>query len=322
VVLILMKCPMDKIYHCKLCKYHSGLEEFVLHVKSEHKIGIKKYFENNCPKFDLWTKHQIPYKSIDQYEQTDFLNKKNLKLWLARLNLNGRIQYLEEKIKQHMLLKKAKKSPGYIESCLINQLPSVKDIESLCEINYNEFCKKINVECKFDYSNIKILEGKIDDKNTIIVDTREQKPFNFKGKSSKNLKLEYGDYALESNTKIAIERKCYSDFIGTFSSDVPRFVKELERAKKDNGYIVVVCESTLNNILYSKFKRYGKASPHFISHNLRALLREHDNLQFVFCSSRREAEEKSLQILSWGDSIRNIDLQYYFNYGANSRTSE
>jgi hypothetical protein len=280
-------------------------------------MTVKKYFEN-FPKYDLFSHSPIPFKSYEQYAQADFLNKKNLKSWLSELEVVERIEYLRGKFNQYLFFKNVKYVPCYIESCLVSSLISIEDIENLCEIGFDDFCVQANLNSKFSYRDFELKFNYISDSD-LIIDTREQKPFSFPELNAKNIKLEYGDYALEKNLKIAIERKCYSDFISTFSSDIPRFERELERAKKDDGYVVVVCESTLNNILYSKHRRYGKASPHFISHNLRKLMREHDNLQFVFCSSREEAKNRSFKILQLGDQIRNLDLQYYFNYGVNRR---
>lgn len=307
---------------CKICENNfTKSDDLIAHLKCAHKITAKNYFEQYFPKQDLFSGGVIPFKSYEQYLQTDFINKRNLKSWLLACNLDNRRKYISSKIKQYLKIKNKKTAPSYVESCLINSIPSVKDLEIMLETDFNSFCDENYIECLFQYLVKDISLMSLKDK-TVIIDTREQKPFEFLDFSSKRSKLEYGDYALEGQENIAVERKCYSDFISTFSSDVDRFCRELDRAKSDGGYIVIIAESTLNNILYSKTRRYGKASPHFISHNLRKLLRLYDNLQFVFCSSRKEAAEKSLVVLSMGNHVRNIDLQYYFNYGTNSRKTK
>ncbi len=310
---------MDKFLICKACEAElDNFENLVSHVKKSHNLNIKNYLKKFDPKYDLLDGSLIEFKSYDQYTQTDFSNKKNLKLWFSGLSAQDKISYMSRKIKQFLSVKNSTKAPSYVESVLINNLLSVRNIEQMCNMDFNKFCDLTKIECSYDYS---ITENDVNyfDIDSIIIDTREQKPFNFKNIKLENSKLEYGDYAAKNNHKISIERKCYSDFISTFSSGMKRFEKELERAKADGGYLVVVCESTLNNVLYSKYKRFGVASPHFISHNLRKLLRYNDNIQYVFCTNRKEAESRSLQILKMGNIVKNIDLQYYFNYGINNR---
>jgi len=146
----------------------------------------------------------------------------------------------------------------------------------------------------------------------IIVDSREQKPFHFEEHTILNSKLEYGDYSLHPNNKLAIERKSLSDFYGTLSGGRERFEREIQKAKKLEGYIVVIVESTLNNMMYQK-QKFGKASGEFIAHNMRQLLRKYDNIQFVFCDGKEEAKQKTLHILGMNDEACKIDLQYYFD---------
>lgn len=89
---------------------------------------------------------------------------------------------------------------------------------------------------------------------TIIVDTREQNPYQFTGHTC-NSKRQYrplivrtivdtlttGDYSLDGfQDRITIERKSLTDAYGTFSANRDRFERELLRmAKFENSHLVV-----------------------------------------------------------------------------------
>jgi ERCC4-type nuclease len=177
-------------------------------------------------------------------------------------------------------------------------------------MSYNNLCKKSGLHSRFNYS--------IPDEipftaiPQIIVDTREQKPFQFEGHTLIESKLEYGDYSLHPNNKLAVERKSLNDFYGTLSGGRERFEREIQKAKKLEGYIVVVVESTINTMMYQK-QKFSKASGEFVAHNMRQLLRNYDNLQFVFCDGREDAKIKTLHILAMNEEACKFDLQYYFD---------
>lgn len=87
---------------------------------------------------------------------------------------------------------------------------------------------------------------------TILIDTREKKPFTFKGYRTLKRKLNFGDYSLQGFIKnICIERKSLSDFFSTLSNkkNFERFKRELmEMSRKDYAYIVV--EASPEQILF------------------------------------------------------------------------
>lgn len=69
---------------------------------------------------------------------------------------------------------------------------------------------------------------------TIIIDTREQKPYTFKGYKSVRKGLSAGDYSLSNKQALVlIERKSLADLYGTLTrkSNFERFTKELEKLK-------------------------------------------------------------------------------------------
>lgn len=83
----------------------------------------------------------------------------------------------------------------------------------------------------------------------VVVDTREQKPFEFPSTIPVEVrKLDSGDYSVIGyESEIAIERKGEDDFVQSISWELSRFEAELERLEKFK-YAAVVVESTLGRI--------------------------------------------------------------------------
>jgi len=95
------------------------------------------------------------------------------------------------------------------------------------------------------------------EKFTIIIDSREQKPYRFKRAIVKNLKA--GDYSVAGlEDKITIERKTKSDAYGTIGKGRKRFKKELENLI-NYDYKAIVVECSLADFLKSPV--FSKLSP-------------------------------------------------------------
>lgn len=74
---------------------------------------------------------------------------------------------------------------------------------------------------------------------TIIVDTREQKPWVFD--NSKLGTLKTGDYSIEGyEDRIGIERKSTDDFAQSIGKGRTRFMKEMERAKRIKHFCIII----------------------------------------------------------------------------------
>lgn len=302
----------NKMYlKCKVCgndfNYFIDLKD---HLRNYHKLSAKTYFESNYRRIDRLNGEKLEYKTFDQYITCDFKDKKNYKNWLKTLSKEECADYFKHKLLQYCDLKNLEYSPSQVECQTINCLIPVSSMEGFSGLTYNEICESINLKTRFNYEipdDISFV-----DIPQIIVDTREQKPFKFEKYALIESKLEYGDYSLHPEKALAVERKSLADLYGTLSGGFERFEREILKAKKMNGYIVVVVESTLNSMLYQK-QKFSKASGEFIAHNMRKLLRTYDNLQFVFCDGREEARNKTLHILAMDTEAFGIDLQYYFD---------
>ena len=93
----------------------------------------------------------------------------------------------------------------------------------------------------------------------LVIDTREQAPYKFKEIKTIRQTLKTGDYSIKGYEKdFAIERKSFSDFVGSITHGRKRFEKEMLRAKKLK-YFALILEFDMNNVwtlnCYSKTNR-------------------------------------------------------------------
>ncbi len=77
---------------------------------------------------------------------------------------------------------------------------------------------------------------------TIIIDTREQLPYEFEGNTVRK-KLDTGDYSIVGfENQITVERKTKADMYGCIGKGRKRFIAELERmAEFDFAFIIIEC---------------------------------------------------------------------------------
>ena len=90
----------------------------------------------------------------------------------------------------------------------------------------------------------------------IIIDTREQTPFDFAGYTSNisSKALNTGDYSLEGfEDKITIERKSIGDLASCMTIGRDRFCRELERMREFESAAVIV-EQPLNTITNGNYR--------------------------------------------------------------------
>lgn len=81
---------------------------------------------------------------------------------------------------------------------------------------------------------------------TILIDTREQTPFDFTafGFKQRRATLKTGDYSVEGlEDKLTVERKSLSDLLGCVGNQRKRFEKELHRMLEFDARAVVVSAS-------------------------------------------------------------------------------
>lgn len=126
----------------------------------------------------------------------------------------------------------------------------------------------------------------------IIVDTREQQPFHFKGKYYQGVEIERaslatGDYSLAGLTdRIAIERKELSDLVLCLGRERERFERELVRGSGLDLFAVVI-ESTWHDLAHGEYR--SQLNPHAACQSIAAFTARH-RIPFMFAGTRSGAE--------------------------------
>ena len=281
-------------------------------------LNKEKYYHTYYPRRDLLTGDIINFKSKDQYLNSDFNDKNNLKKWLKQQTIEKAQEYCRGLLVKRRNEKNLIYSPSQIELRTIMS-PSIVFYNKIFD-DYYELCSDIGLENKFIHPNIitNQFKNKLNSKNTIYVDTREQNwlkfdiPFEIKT-------LPFGDYtANNDNCNCYIERKSLSDFISTLSvKNFDRFKNEIEKAHVNNSYLIVIVEEKLSNALSFQYlphiSKKIKATPEYIFHNVRQLIQEYSNLQFLFVDGRTEMKNSIEAILASNCFYKKVDLQLAYD---------
>ncbi|NBW17522.1 MAG: hypothetical protein EBR82_57055 [Caulobacteraceae bacterium] len=277
-----------------------------------------KYYQTYYERRDLLTNELINFKTKEQYLNSDFNDKNNMKKWLKEQPINKAQEYCKQLLIKRKDSKNLIYSPTQIELRTI-MAPSIIFYNKIFK-DYYDTCSSIGLENKFVHPNLTgdNFKNKLTQKDTIYVDTREQSwlkfniPFEIKT-------LPFGDYACSNdNCGCFIERKSLSDFISTLSvKNYDRFKNEIEKARKNNSYVIVMVEETLANALSFQYlphiSKKIKATPEYIFHNVRELLQSYDNLQFLFVDGRKEMTRLIEAIFASKCFYKKIDLQLAYD---------
>jgi ERCC4 domain len=284
------------------------------HFWKNHKIKEADYYQKYEPRYDLLTKEQITFKSPESYFNSDFINKNNLKKYLENVSKEEGLNYLKNFLLKRKELKKYIYSPSHIELRTLC-FPSVKSFNKIYGIgSYELICSELNLINRYDYKQeIKF----IDINPEILIDTRENKLLSF-GCDTEIRKLDVGDYAAINNPhNIFIERKSIQDFIGSITSGFDRFSREMERAVKNDYYVIILIESKINNLFGFKHLGYlhTEASADYVNKKMRDLLLKFPNIQICCVDGRRKASEFIINIYKLRNNPRTIDFQFYIDMG-------
>jgi hypothetical protein len=277
-----------------------------------------KYYQTYYERRDLLTGELINFKTKEQYLNSDFNDKNNMKKWLKNQPLDKAQQYCKELLVKRKENKNLTYSPSQIELRTI-MAPSILFYNKIFK-DYYDLCSSIGLENKFIHPNLieDHFAKKLTERNTIYIDTREQSwlkfdiPFEIKT-------LPYGDYSCNNNNcDCYIERKSLSDFISTLSvKNYERFKNEIQKAKRNNAYIIVMIEEKLSDALSFPYlphvSKKIKATPEYIFHNVRELLQEYNNLQFLFVDGRKEMTRIIEAIFASKCFYKKIDLQLAYD---------
>lgn len=303
---------MDNI--CKVCGASFDTEKGLhLHIKKKHNMMLGEYYTKYYPRYNLLTKKVLPFKNKQEYFSFDFSNDSQMRKWIETNEDKDQVKkWMLESLKNRIKEKSLQKAPCCIELDTVKHLPSMDLYEKIFG-SYEKACEIIKV-CPSFRTNLQISK-EVDPKNvTVCIDTREQKPLKFS--NSIVQKLFVGDYTLteENYTYTFVDRKSESDFKSTMSQGVERFKREIERAKKLGIFLYVVTESSVEKIEdRNRFQKWGSSNCEYIFHNMREILHQYDNIQFVFSKNRKNSEAIIPYLLMYGEDLWNIDVQYYLN---------
>jgi len=105
-------------------------------------------------------------------------------------------------------------------------------------------------------------------KYTIAIDSREKKPYTFKGYNSKIVTLKTGDYSIIGMENIlSIERKSKQDAYQSLGQGRARFRKELIRLS-ELKYAAIVIESTMKDFMVKP--QYTRMNPKSVVNSILA----------------------------------------------------
>ena len=126
----------------------------------------------------------------------------------------------------------------------------------------------------------------------ILIDSREQAPFSFKGEvygsvTTEVAALQSGDYSLAGlDDKVAVERKSLPDLVACLGRERDRFERELQRAQGLEAFLVVV-EAPFEDLAKGNYR--SKLSPHAAAQSVFAFAARY-RTTFHFAGSRPAAE--------------------------------
>lgn len=301
----MVKCLIDNTEHDNIDKLHYHLRKL--------KITQKDYYEKYNPRFDLLTGEQIEFKNYKSYIISDFKDKKNLNKYCNQFPEKG-----VEWGKQYLARRKQEKglvwAPCHAELRSLH-CPNVRYFEKFSD--YEQICRELGLKTKFNYKS-KLTFTALAKDTKIIEDSREQTPLNLANSYVDT--LNFGDYTITKGNKanLYIERKSLNDFVSTVGKNIERFRRELERAREAKAYVVVLVEKDINKSLSFDHQfetRYAKVSPDHIFKNMRELLADFEDLQFLFVDGRAEAARVLLKLFELGNQIKITDLEYHYEIG-------
>jgi len=132
---------------------------------------------------------------------------------------------------------------------------------------------------------------------TILIDTREQNPFVFRGYPVIRKGLKYGDYSLKGHTGlVVIERKSLADLFQTVSrkDNFARFCNELDGIKNTVKYKFILVEANPTGLMCGY--KYSMANGSLLMDKLMSIGMKYD-ITIVFGGDRCGAERLALSIL-------------------------
>lgn len=307
------------IEQCKICGLPDPGNK---HFWREHRMSLSEYCLRHIARKDLHDGSPITWTGdLDSYLLQDFNSRATMKAALLSWPEDKARGWCLDAIRRRKAAKGVSRVPCEVELRSLT-LPPTSFLDRIFAKDggyHAAVSREIGLEPRFKEV---IQKGFVFPDSTgefkVVVDTREAKPLDFSG-SVKIGKLDYGDYFCPSNPGVFFERKSLADLVGTMTAGFGRFNREIERAKSDKAYLVVLVESPINTALeFDKarfFSKTLKVTPKFVFHQIRAILQGHPNIQFLFLCGREEMVSTIKLLSRIGGAVRDIDLQHAKSLG-------
>lgn len=161
--------------------------------------------------------------------------------------------------------------------------------------------RTIEIEDDFELAQANEIDKKKQCPFTVCVDTREQAALHFLNIDPWSIipllhvVLTTGDYSIRGfESRITIERKSISDFLGSITAGRERFEREFERMSAME-FAAVVVEGELAEVL-----EYASESTKVLPKSIVGTVdawRIRYGVHFIFCMSRRHAERQTFGLL-------------------------
>jgi ERCC4-type nuclease len=310
---------------CAVCgKEFETDRQLHAHLKA-HKLRMVEYYQKYFPRYDKYDNKIIKFKNKEQYFESDFNSRTNLRMWLK----NSTNQEVKDYCKDILIKRKEKKNLTYTPCQAELRSLVFPPIQYYNQIfgDYYKLCSELGFKNKHkNCGEITVASEWQNPEYEILIDTREQRPLKFK-RNVKLMKLDYGDYAFsssEASCKAFIERKAVGDFLATISGGYERFEREIKRSIEDDANLIIIIEQKLSSVLYFNHQRKGhggrvyskvKATPEFIFHRVRSMSQKFPTIQFLFVDGKRESARVIEKIFTSGCVHKKIDLQLAYDEG-------
>lgn len=299
---------------CAICKKEFESEPALhRHLKS-HDILIKDYYLKYFPRHDLFDNSVIVFKTKDQYLTSSFNSVSNMKRWIKEEDKNIVMDFCKNELIKRKNKKNLYWTPTQVE-LLSSNLPPIQVYHRLFS-DYYFLAKELGFRNKHEKASELAINW--DKEYSIFIDTREQRPLVFDCLTKKK-SLKFGDYSCSNNSVCCnIERKSLGDLVGSMSKGFERFMKEVNRSIESRKDLIVVVEKSLPKALdfSNSGDIFGKVSPEFIFHRIKALCQTFPSIQFLFVEDRNKSSDVIRKIFESNNSYGGVDLQYLYDIGS------
>jgi hypothetical protein len=296
-------------FKCQVCGAETGsFSALHRHIKKDHGLIPRDYYPLFFNRRDLFDGELIEFKDIKQYFSTNFNSKYNFLKWIAP----GGKEVQDYSIN---ILKERAEEKG------TNLIPANVELKSLFAPNLSDYISMFggvgNFKSVLDEAGLQMklgVENPVQKEGDfkIFIDSREQAALPFKNSEVK--KLIVGDYcpSEEFFSGIFAERKSLYDLAGTLTSGLDRFKREIERAAELGLYLVVITESSFIDAFdYSPKNSFSqRIGGAYLFNKIRLLMKDYNNIQFVFAKNRDRSRELTEKIFRMGDAARTTDLEW------------